>query len=236
MSPHLLGQHRETEEGESIPRPSRVEEVVSSVDSDEVDNMVRTLMSTNRESTTIEVDEHGDTQEVIPEEDDEEALAASYIPPNEAGCAASIEVDADWLEICRDNRFCIKGSVYFAFLEAYELVLPVVGHRVTDCPIGHVTIYAHMSDFGLCFPLDPFIVNILQAWNIYLAKLGSLGWRNLIAYAWVVRYKGFPETLNLFRKLHWIKEDSYVKSRGVEKGRDPVLTNIKAGVDGCPYT
>ena len=42
----------------------------------------------------------------------------------------------------------------------------------------------------------------------------SLGWCNLIAYAWVIRYKGFPKTLNLFRKLHWIKEDGSARVKG----------------------
>lgn len=66
-----------------------------------------------------------------------------------------------------------------------------------------------------------------------MAQLTPLGWRNLITYAWDVGYNGFPETLNLFRKLDWIKEDSSAKGVGVEKGRDHGLTNIKAGVDGC---
>lgn len=82
---------------------------------------------------------------------------------------------------------------------------------------GHVAIYAHMLDFGLRFPLDPFIVKIFRAWTICLSQLTSLGWRNMIAYAWVIRYKGFPETQNLFHKLHWIKEDGSTKGKGKGK-------------------
>lgn len=74
-----------------------------------------------------------------------------------------------------------------------------------------------MLDFDLRFPLDPFIVKIFRAWNICLALLTSLGCRNLIAYAWVVWYKGFPKTLNMFRKLHWIKEDGSAKEKGTGK-------------------
>lgn len=58
----------------------------------------------------------------------------------------------------------------------------------------------------------------------------------MIAYAWVIWYKGFPETINLFRKLIWIKEDGSVNGKGVGRVRDPMLARTKAGVAGCPYT
>lgn len=38
-----------------------------------------------------------------------------------------------------------------------------------------------------------------------------------MAYAWAIRYMGFPETLNLFRKPHWIKEDGSAKGKGAGK-------------------
>lgn len=61
------------------------------------------------ESTTLEADEDEDHPKIIPEEDDEDALADLFMPPNEAGSAASLQVDADWIEIYRETRFCIKG-------------------------------------------------------------------------------------------------------------------------------
>lgn len=66
----------------------------------------------------------------------------------------------------------------------------------------------------------------------------SLGWRNLIAYAWNIWCKKFPKTLNVFRKLHWIKEDGSAKGKGVGRERDRrrMRMRIWAGVDGCPYT
>lgn len=118
------------------------------------------------------------------------------------------------VEISMENIFRIKGPKYFSFPDEYELVLLAVGSRVTDCPLGHVAIYAHMLDFGLRLPLHPFILKIFQAWNICLSQSTPLGWRNLVAYVWMVRFKRFPETLNLFRKLYWIKEDSSAKGKG----------------------
>lgn len=120
--------------------------------------MVRALIF-DGESTTLEADEDEDLPEITSEEDDD-ALADLYMPPNEDGSMAYIQVDADWMEICRENKFLINGPVYFAFLEEYELVLPAVRSRITGCPPGHVAIYAYMLDFGLRFPLDSFIVKV----------------------------------------------------------------------------
>lgn len=135
------------------------------------------------ESTTIEAEEDEYPLKIIPEEDDEDALADLYMLPNEAASAASIQVNDGWVKVCQENRFCIKGPVYFAFPTNYELVLTATSSRVTDFPAGHVAIYTHMLDFGLCFSLDLFIVKIFEAWNICLAQLTLLGWWNLIAYA-----------------------------------------------------
>lgn len=130
---------------------------MSFIDSNEVDSVVRSRMS-DGESTTLKPEEDEEPPEVILEEDDEVSLADLYMPPNEAGSAASVQVDLDWMEICKENRLCMKGLKYYAFPDGYELVLSVVGSRVTDCPAGHVAIYAHTLDIGLYFPLDPFIV------------------------------------------------------------------------------
>lgn len=186
---------------------------MSSVDSNEVDSVVRALVS-NRESTTLEAEENEYPPEVIAQEDDEDSLANLYRPPNEEDSGASVKVDSEWLDICVENKFCVKGPEYFAFSDWYELVLPAVRSRVTDGLAGHVSIYVQMLDLRLSFPLDPFIFEIFQAWNIFLSQLKWLGWRNLIAYAWTIRFRRFPETLNLLRKLHWIKEDGSAKGKG----------------------
>lgn len=111
-----------------------------------------------------------------------------YMPPSEAGSAASVQVHDDWATICLENKFRVKGPQYFAFPDDFKLVLPASGSRVMECPAGHVAIYAYMLLFGLRFSLDPFFVKVFQAWNICLAQLTLLGWQNLMAYAWDVRY------------------------------------------------
>lgn len=58
-------------EGEAAARPPRIEEEVSSVDSDELDSVVQALES-DGELTTIEVVEDEDPPEIILEEEDED--------------------------------------------------------------------------------------------------------------------------------------------------------------------
>lgn len=177
---------------------------MSSANPDKLDCVVRALIS-DRESTTIKANEDEDPFEVIPEDDDDNSLAAMYVPPNEASSVTSVQVDLDWLQIYAENRFCIKGPKFFAFPEGYELLFPADESRVKHCPTGNVAIYAHMLDFDLRLPLDPFIVKIFQAWNIWLLQLTPLERRNLISYAYTIRYKKFRETVNMFRKLHWLE-------------------------------
>lgn len=120
-------------------------------------------MLSDEEFITLEADD-----EEILTDSDEEALAECYMPPNEAGSAAAVAIDAAWANICDENNFLVKGPIYFSFPDDYQLVLPAEGDKKTDCPPGHIAIHAHMLDFGLRFRLDPFILKIFKVWNIYV--------------------------------------------------------------------
>lgn len=130
------------------------------------------------------------------------------------------------VEISMENIFRIKGPKYFSFPDEYELVLPAVGSRVIDCPLGRVAIYAHMLDFGLRLPLHPFILKIFQAWNICLSQLTPLGWRNLVAYVWMVRIlRGSPKLLIYSASFIGLKKTVLRKVR--EVGRRRVVKRMR---------
>ena len=138
---------------------------MSSLDSDKVESFVRSLLS-DEDSVTLETDEDEDPPEIILDNSYEEPLAEWYMPPNKAGSAASVAVIMGWVGTCLENHFLTEGPIYSSFPNEYGLALAAEGDRITNCPLGHVAIYAHMLDFGLPFPLDPFIVEIFRAWNI----------------------------------------------------------------------
>lgn len=145
---------------------------MSSVDSAEVDSVLRDMMSED-ESATLEADEDEESPEII-WEDDNETLWDLYMPSYEKGSPTDVVIDAGWRRTCLKHNFCHRALEAFAFLDDYALVLLVEGSRVPDCPVGHIAIYAHLLDFGLRFPLDPFIVKIFKAWNICLSQLTLL--------------------------------------------------------------
>lgn len=89
---------------DEIDEDNDLEDEVSFVDSEEVDSVVRALMS-DGESTTLE-DE--DPPEVIPEDDDE-TLDDLYMPPSGAGSATFVQADSDWRKMCLANKFCVRG-------------------------------------------------------------------------------------------------------------------------------
>lgn len=123
-----------------------------------------------------------------------------------------------------------------AFLSDYKLVIPAEGSEVIDCPTWHIAVYAHHFESGLHFTLDLVLLKILKAFNICLAQLTPLAVRTLIAYVWVDRYLGYSESLNLFRRLHWLLHNS-----STEKGwwslitaKDKMIVYPKmTGLKGC---
>ena len=83
-----------------------------------------------------------------------------------------------------------------------------------ECPPGHVAVYNHYFEFGLRFPLDSFLLKILNAFNVCLSQLTSLANRKLIVYIWTIQFSEFLETLSLFRHLYWLKKNDYARYPG----------------------
>lgn len=61
----------------------------------------------------------------------------------------------------------------------------------------YITVYQHHLEFGLHFPLHPFLHLILWEYNIFY--LPDHYFRGLIGFIWCCEFLGFPLTLNLFR-------------------------------------
>lgn len=116
-------------------------------------------------------------------------------------------------------KYCEVAKKLYVFPLEYSLVIPNEGATVIDCPAGHVALYAHHLEFGVRFPLDIVLAKIFQAFNVCLAQLIPLAVRNIVAYVWVCRYLGFPKTLNLFQRLHWLRKNGYA-----EKGWSSLMT------------
>lgn len=65
--------------------------------------------------------------------------------------------------------------------------------------------YQHMMEFGLCFPLDPFIMCLLSAYNICLDQLCAKSIRHIIGYLLVCHFKSWSPSLRSFHEMHFLK-------------------------------
>lgn len=70
-----------------------------------------------------------------------------------------------------------------------------------------MAVYTIHFEFGLRFPLDFFLVKIMNAFNVNLAQLTPLAVCNLFSYIWTIRFLDFSKILNLFRHLLWLKRN-----------------------------
>lgn len=99
------------------------------------------------------------------------------------------------------------GSTFLGLPTNYRLKVPPEGATIFYYPPGHIVVYAKHFDFGLRFPLHHFVEKIFRAWNVFLAQVTPPTVRTVVAYVWLYLFKQWPLTLNLFKRLMWLKKD-----------------------------
>uniref|UniRef100_A0A803LQH6 Transposase (putative) gypsy type domain-containing protein n=1 Tax=Chenopodium quinoa TaxID=63459 RepID=A0A803LQH6_CHEQI len=150
-------------------------------------------------------------EERLDEEYDSDQDDPKYLEPQEIPSSYEITesvVDPVWLQTATEKDYCQHGKRFYRLPNGYELRLPSNGQTALDCPAGHIVVYAKHLEFGLRFPLHHYIEKIFRAWNVSIAQLTPPTIRNIVSLVWVMIFMDFPLTLNLFRRLHWIKRDS----------------------------
>uniref|UniRef100_A0A803LK22 Transposase (putative) gypsy type domain-containing protein n=1 Tax=Chenopodium quinoa TaxID=63459 RepID=A0A803LK22_CHEQI len=147
----------------------------------------------------------------LDEEYDSDQDDPKYLEPQEIPNSYEINecvVDPVWLQTATEKDYCQHGKRFYRLPDGYELRLPGEGQTTLDCPPGHIVVYAKHFEFGLRFPLHHYIEKIFRAWNVSISQLTPPTIRNIVYLVWVMIFMDFPLTLNLFRRLHWIKRDS----------------------------
>uniref|UniRef100_A0A803MHT3 Uncharacterized protein n=1 Tax=Chenopodium quinoa TaxID=63459 RepID=A0A803MHT3_CHEQI len=144
-------------------------------------------------------------------ETDEADFRQPLILPSNSKVAEAT-VSKVWLKLAKEKEYCRKAKIFYGLPDGYELILPPPSATVLDCPDGHIAVYAKHFEFGLRFPLHPFIAKIFKAWNVCLVQVTPPTIHAVISLIWVLIYKNFPLTLNLFRRLITLKRDG--KSEG----------------------
>lgn len=77
----------------------------------------------------------------------------------------SVEIDLPWHQDALDLNYPKVADTQYQLPDGYQLVVPPEGSIVMECPPGHVVVYIYLFEFGLLFPLDSFLMKILNAFH-----------------------------------------------------------------------
>uniref|UniRef100_A0A803MZ03 Transposase (putative) gypsy type domain-containing protein n=1 Tax=Chenopodium quinoa TaxID=63459 RepID=A0A803MZ03_CHEQI len=195
------------EEGPSSRREDQTSPVhESAINSVEDDDNSDDESSDNVIDLTAEIIQEERLDEEYNSETDDNNFRQPLVLPRNSKVGKAI-ISEKFRKTATEKDYCRRAKRFYNLPNGYDLYLPATGSSVLDCPAGHVVVYAKHFDFGLRFPLHPFVAKVLKAWNVCLVQLTPPTIRAVIALVWVLLYRNFPLTLNAFRKLMTLKRD-----------------------------
>ncbi|XP_056692256.1 uncharacterized protein [Spinacia oleracea] len=150
--------------------------------------------------------------DVEPDSDTEEMSYRVESPPPAGSAVYKAKIIKSFRDRAIKDDHPRWAKEYLKLPKGYRLVIPAEGSVILDCPPDHIGVYAHHLDFGLRFPLHPFIEKVFRAWNVCLAQVTPQVVRNVVAFTWLLYFKQWPQTINLFRRMIWLKK--YKKKSG----------------------
>ncbi|WCJ31392.1 hypothetical protein M5689_012890 [Euphorbia peplus] len=80
--------------------------------------------------------------------------------------------------------------------------IPGTGFRYNKAPKGFITVFVHQVECGLCCPLDPCEVQILNDLQISPSQLHPNGWMDVVLDALIAWNLGKHISPRVFRYLH----------------------------------
>ncbi|CAO2822625.1 unnamed protein product [Amaranthus hypochondriacus] len=80
--------------------------------------------------------------------------------------------------------------------------MPFFEDRIHRPPPGYVGVYTRQVQFGLRFPLHPFVTQLLNGYIISLCQLTAASIRRVMTFLWVALFYAFDPNSHVFRKLH----------------------------------
>ena len=96
---------------------------------------------------------------------------ALWLPEDPTPGPLTLKIDGPWRPDALDLAYPRVARDLYHIFSRYRLIVPPEGAIITECPPGHVAVYTHHFEFGLRLPLDSFLVEILNAFNVCLVQL-----------------------------------------------------------------
>lgn len=98
--------------------------------------------------------------------------------------------------------------------DEYSLVKPRKKDCVKDVPEGCIAVYKDSMKTGLRFPLHPFAVEVLNAYNIIVSELYPNGWGCIIAFIMICTAIGVEPSLTAFRYIFRLRRCTAAQGLG----------------------
>uniref|UniRef100_A0A803LHW2 Uncharacterized protein n=1 Tax=Chenopodium quinoa TaxID=63459 RepID=A0A803LHW2_CHEQI len=194
--------HEAVEEAESSKKPGQAQ-VVSFFESG--DKEIPSSPQRNQPSPV-----HGSAVNSVLGDDATQEDGAEFRQPlvlADDGKIAKAKINETFRKTTLEKDYCRRAKAFYNLPDEYELIIPPSGSSVLDFPASYVAVYTKHFDFGLRFPLHPFVAKILKAWNVFLVQLTPPTIHVVIATVWVMLYRNYLLTLNAFRRLITLKRD-----------------------------
>ncbi|KAK9741371.1 hypothetical protein RND81_03G100800 [Saponaria officinalis] len=87
----------------------------------------------------------------------------------------------------------------------WSFSIPGPEDSVCQPPASCTLVFLKQLEFGLRFPLHPFINLLLRRANVAITQLHPLAIRTMMAWTWVCLFKGWELSVDVFRSLHYLK-------------------------------
>lgn len=139
---------------------------------------------------------------------------ALWLPDDVSVSPLSVEIDGLWCQDATDLAYPRVARDLYHLPAGYRMVVPPEGAIVTECPPGHVAVYTHHFEFGLCLPLDYFFGEDFECIQRVLGSTDSLCGLEFDCVHLHCTLFGISAKINLLCHIHWLKKNVSFRQKG----------------------
>ena len=96
----------------------------------------------------------------------------------------------------------------------YSLIKPGKKDSIKSVPEGCIGVYKDTMETGLRFPLHPFVIEVLNSYNIAVSKLYPNDWGCIIAFIMIYIAISIEPTLTAFRYIFRLRRCTAAQGLG----------------------
>ena len=103
-----------------------------------------------------------------------------------------------WIADCANYKFPAAPDALYHCGPGYNFISPSADSTFCNPPEGTTAVYLKDLEFGLRFPLNEEVKNILKAMNVAICQLHPLCIRTIVSFVWTCKFLGFNPSVNVF--------------------------------------